>query len=233
MFDLRVAVPPRLRTQVAETLRTAIVMGELAPGARLVERVLCDRMGVSRSSLREAMRELENEGLLTNLPNRGLIVSVVDPKVAREIFDVREALEGLICRLFCQNASDDHLDRCRTVHAELMASYEAGVARDLIAAKNRFYDVLIEGADNSEAERMLRSIHMRASQLRVISLSDGERRKASQEEIQELIASLLNRQAKDAERLAKRHVRRAAQFALSMIRRIDDLSGASDCTKQS
>lgn len=226
MFDLRVTVPPRLRTQVADTLRNAIVMGELAPGERLIERVLCERIGVSRTSLREAMRELENEGLLTNLPNRGLIVSIVDPKTAQEIFDVREALEGLICRLFCERATDDHIDRCRAVQIELAAAYEAGVASELIAAKNRLYDVLIAGADNSEAERMLRSIHMRASQLRMMSLSNGDRRKASHEEITVLIDSLLNRRAKEAERLARKHVQRATQFALSMIRKIDGQSDA-------
>lgn len=224
MFDLRVAVPPRLRTQVAETLRNAIVMGELAPGERLIERVLCERMGVSRTSLREAMRELENEGLLTNLPNRGLIVSIVDPKIAQEIFDVREALEALICRLFCERATDEHIEWCRAVNIELMAAYQAGTARELIAAKNRLYDVLIAGADNAEAERMLRSIHMRASQLRMISLSKSDRRKASQEEIQMLIRSLLDRRGKDAERLARKHVQQAAKFAMSMIRRTDDLS---------
>lgn len=85
MYDLRVHAPPRLYTQVADTIRNAIVVGELAPGERLVERTLCERMGVSRTSLREAMRELENEGLVTNLPNRGLIVSVVDPKIAKDI----------------------------------------------------------------------------------------------------------------------------------------------------
>jgi len=222
VFDLRVAVPPRLRAQVAETLRNAIVLGELAPGERLIERVLCERMGVSRTSLREALRELENEGLLTNLPNRGLIVSVVDPKIAQEIFDVREALEALICRLFCERATDEQIEWCRTVNVELMAAYEAGAARELITAKNRLYDVLIAGADNGEAERMLRSIHMRASQLRMISLSDGDRRKASQEEIRLLIESLLDRRGKDAERLARKHVQQAAKFAMSMIRRADD-----------
>lgn len=224
MFDLRVAVPPRLRAQVAETLRNAIVLGELAPGERLIERVMCERMGVSRTSLREALRELENEGLLTNLPNRGLIVSVVDPKIAQEIFDVREALEALICRLFCERATDEHIEWCRMVNVELMAAYKAGAARELIAAKNRLYDVLIAGADNAEAERMLRSIHMRASQIRMISLSNGDRRKASQEEIRLLIESLLNRRGKDAEQLARKHVQQAAKFAMSMIRRAGDPS---------
>ncbi len=224
MYDLRVQMPPRLRTQVADTLRAAIVIGELTPGERLVERTLCERMGVSRTSLREAMRELENEGLLTNLPNRGIIVSVVDPKVAADIFDVREALEALVCRLFCENATEDHIERCKSVYGELMTAYRAGIPHEMIGAKNRFYDVLSAGADNSEAERMLRSIHMRASQLRMISLSDGERRKASQEELEALLDSLVNRRAKDAEKLAKIHVRQAAKFALKMIRQLENQS---------
>jgi DNA-binding GntR family transcriptional regulator len=219
-------MPPRLRTQVADTLRTAIMVGELMPGERLVERILCERMGVSRTSLREAMRELENEGLLTNLPNRGLIVSVVDPKVAADIFDVREALEALVCRLFCENATDTHIERCKNVYGELMAAYREGIPREMIAAKTRFYDVLIAGANNSEAERMLRSIHTRASQLRMISLSDGERRKASQEELAALLDSLVNRRAQDAERLAKRHVRQAARFALKMIEQLENQSAS-------
>lgn len=219
-------MPPRLRTQVADTLRTAIMVGELMPGERLVERILCERMGVSRTSLREAMRELENEGLLTNLPNRGLIVSVVDPKVAADIFDVREALEALVCRLFCENATDTHIERCKNVYGELMSAYREGIPREMIAAKTRFYDVLIAGANNSEAERMLRSIHMRASQLRMISLSDGERRKASQEELAALLDSLVNRRAQDAERLAKRHVRQAARFALKMIEQLENQSAS-------
>ena len=156
MYDLRVPARPRLYTQVADTLRNAIVVGELAPGERLVERTLCERMGVSRTSLREAMRELENEGLVTNLLNRGLIVSVVDPKVAKDIYDVRESLEALVCRLFCENATENDIARCRSVYDELMSAYRQGIASDMIAAKARFYDVLIAGANNAEAERMLR-----------------------------------------------------------------------------
>ena len=226
MHDLRVHVPPSLRTQVADTLRTAIVTGELAPGQRLVERTLCARMGVSRTSLREAMRELENEGLVTNLPNRGLIVSVIDPKTAADIFDVREALEALVCRLFCKNATEDHIRRCKSVYNDLIISYRQGSPREMIAAKTRFYDVLIEGANNAQAERMLRSIHMRVSQLRMISLSCSERRKSSQQELEALVDSLINRRAREAERLARNHVRQAARFALSKIKQLEDQSAS-------
>lgn len=226
MYDLRVPARPRLYTQVADTLRNAIVVGELAPGERLVERTLCERMGVSRTSLREAMRELENEGLVTNLLNRGLIVSVVDPKVAKDIYDVRESLEALVCRLFCENATENDIARCRSVYDELMSAYRQGIASDMIAAKARFYDVLIAGANNAEAERMLRSIHLRASQLRMISLSNSERRTASQEELSALLESLVNRRAEDAERLAKGHVRKAAQFALRMIEQLENESAS-------
>ena len=215
MSDLLVSAAPSLRKQVVDMLRNAVASGELEPGERRVERVLCERIGVSRTSLREALRELENEGLVTNLPNRGLIISPLDPKIARNIFDVRASLEALICRLFCECATDEQLELCRAAFDDLKAAYSEGVARNMIEAKTRFYDILMIGADNVEAERMLRSIHIRVSQLRILSLSEPKRRAASIIELEALIEALLNRDAAKAERLSKAHVNKAAVSALS------------------
>ncbi|MBX9451606.1 MAG: GntR family transcriptional regulator [Mesorhizobium sp.] len=210
-------IAPRLRTQVADTLRTAIIVGELRPGERLVERILCERIGVSRTSLREALRELENEGLVTNLPNRGLIVSLLDHKTVRDVFDVREMLEALISRRFCENANDAQIEEGKASYREVEIAYGEGIPRNMLSAKNRFYDVLMVGADNKDAERMLRSIHIRVSQVRTISLSDVGRRTRSLVELSDLMESLVRRDAQEAERLSRVHVRRAAEFALGQI----------------
>src|SRR5450756_362263 len=87
--SLRVATPPTLRHQIVERLKEAIELGQFAPGARLIDRELCERMGVSRTSIREALRELAASGLITTLPNKGAIVSVVTPEMARSIYAVR------------------------------------------------------------------------------------------------------------------------------------------------
>ncbi len=214
---LKVVAAPSLRKQVGDVLRTAIARGELAPGERLVERVLCDRIGVSRTSLREALRELENEGLVTSLPNRGLIISELTGKEAKAIFDVRASLEALICRLFCENASDALMQDFQSAFDEVMTAYTRKQPPAMIAAKSHFYDVLMEGADNEVADRMLRSIHIRVSQLRITSLSDTERRKASLEELSALVAAILERDAARAESLSRAHVDAAARAALSKL----------------
>lgn len=217
MNSLKITIAPSLRQQVADTIRSAIATGELRPGERLVERVLCERTGVSRTSLREALRELENEGLITNLPNRGLIITQLTKKAAKDVFDVRASLEALICRLFCENASDEQVALCTAVHDRLTAAYREGVPRSMIDAKTEFYDVLMAGAGNQEAERMLRSIHIRVSQLRLMSLSDADRRKASMLELDALVDSLIARDAPRAERLSRKHVDLAARSALSKL----------------
>lgn len=216
-LSLRVNAAPSLRKQVADTLRTAVALGELTPGARLVERVLCEKIGVSRTSLREALRELENEGLVTNLPNRGLIISTLDRKVAKNIFDVRASLEGLMSRLFCEHATEEQLEQFRAAFEAVKKAYAENVPRAAIVAKARFYDALMAGADNPEAERMLRSIHIRVSQLRVLSLSSVERRDASLQELTELVKALNARDGDAAERLSRAHVDMAAKAALSRI----------------
>jgi DNA-binding GntR family transcriptional regulator len=217
MESLRVNASPTLRKQVADTLRAAVAHGDLQPGERLVERVLCERIGVSRTSLREALRELENEGLVTNLPNRGLIISQLDAKIAKDVFDVRASLEGLISRLFCENATDAQIVACRAAFEDVKRAYAQDSSNSPIDAKTRFYDVLMAGANNPEAERMLRSIHIRVSQLRVLSLSSSARRQASLNELSALVEALCSRNSAQAEKLSRDHVDEAARAALSRL----------------
>lgn len=217
MESLRVTASPTLRKQVADTLRAAIANGELQPGERLIERVLCERIGVSRTSLREALRELENDGLVTNLPNRGLIISQLDAKIAKNVFDVRALLEGLISRLFCENATDAQIAACRMAFEDVKRAYGNDASSSPIEAKTRFYDVLMEGTDNPEAVRMLRSIHIRVSQLRVLSLSSSDRRKKSLKELSALVEAICARDCAMAETLSRNHVDEAAKAALSRL----------------
>src|ERR1700761_8226731 len=122
--SLRVATPPTLRHQIVERLKEAIELGQFAPGARLIDRELCERMGVSRTSIREALRELEAAGLITTLPNKGSIVSVVSPEMARSIYEVRAVLEGLAARLFARRASLQQIADLKQAVDDLASLYE-------------------------------------------------------------------------------------------------------------
>src|SRR6187551_473798 len=96
---------PQVRTQVAEILRQAIRDMRFQPGQRLIERELVELTGVSRTSVREALRELAAEGLVTAIPNRGTIVTSVSAEEARQLYEVRSSLEALAGRLFVEHAS--------------------------------------------------------------------------------------------------------------------------------
>ena len=95
-----------LRLQVLDGLRRAIIEGRLAPGARLTERELTEMMGVSRTVIREALRQLETEGLIANVPNKGPVVRALSLAEAKDLYTIRAVLEGLAARLFVQNAGD-------------------------------------------------------------------------------------------------------------------------------
>jgi len=167
--------------------------------------------------LTRPLRELENEGLVTSQSNRGIFVSRLDEKEARAIFDVRASLESLICRLFCENATEAQMAECRVCFKDLEKAYAQGRPDEVIKAKSYFYDVLMAGADNEIAERMLRSIHIRVSQLRTMSLSDSARRAASLVELRTLYDSLMARDAAATEQHSKTHIWAAAQAAMAKL----------------
>ena len=216
-MSMLVETLPRLREQVADRLRMAIATGRFPPGTRLIERELCEIMGVSRTSLREALRELQAEGLVTLQRNRGLSVSVITEETARSIYEVRAVLEGLAARLFARNATQRQIEELHRAVARLAEVYDSFSAEAFIAAKAHFYDVLLEGAGNAVAADMLRRIHTRVSQLRVVSLSHAERAQQSIRELREFLHALEKRDEELAWTLCVAHVEAAAKAALKTI----------------
>src|SRR6187551_3565992 len=137
---------PQVRTQVAEILRQAIRDMRFQPGQRLIERELVELTGVSRTSIREALRELAAEGLVTAIPNKGTIVTSVSAEEARQLYQVRSALEALAGRLFVEHATPAH----RRALSRALDKVDKLAARDqpILAAKDAFYEVLFEGGGN-------------------------------------------------------------------------------------
>ena len=114
-----------LHEAVAARLRDMIVEGALEPGARLNERELCERLGISRTPLREAYRVLATEGLISLLPNRGAQVVLMSPLDVRDTFDVMGALEGLSGELACRHVTDADIAALRVMHEEMVITRAA------------------------------------------------------------------------------------------------------------
>lgn len=207
-----------IRRLVAEKITDAIVQGRFPPGERLIERELCDLLGVSRTSVREALRELESEGLIENIPNKGPIVARISPTQARSIYEVRAVMEGLASRLFAERATPEQIDALAKA-VEGIAEVYADFSPDrFIEAKNQFYSTLLEGAANETLMQTLRSIHVRVSQLRLFSIQSPARVDASIEELRRLVAYIRKRDGAAAERESIGHVTNAAAAALAVMR---------------
>ena len=211
----RVAAP--LRTQVSDILRREIVEMRLHPGQRLVERELIERIGVSRTTIREALRELASEGLVTTIPQKGAIVAIPSPKEAAEVYEVRALLEGLAAREFVTNASETHVEALRRAMAEVARAGTRDDADGVLRAKNRFYDVLFDGADNPTIRSILGGLQARVAVLRATSLTAPGRPRQSVAEIQAIVDAIEGRDADAAAAAASFHVRQAAETAFHQI----------------
>ncbi len=212
----RVAAP--LRHSVTESIRYAIALGRYKAGDRLPERELCAMTGVSRTLVREALRQLESEGIIKVLPHRGPVVAEVTVEQAEGIYQVRIELEGLACQLFAERASSAQLDALVQAFEKLKASLQHEEPLSRLRAKNFFYDCLIAGAANEALGTSLRMLNARVMLLRATSLRAPGRSADSVAELAELIDALKQRDGKRARRAAATHVRNAAKTAIAILK---------------
>lgn len=209
----RVAAP--LRQQVHDLLRQAIVELRLEPGHRLIERELVEQMGVSRTTVREVLRELAAEGLVTTIPQKGAVVAVPTTEEAAELYEVRAALEALAARRFVVCATPAHVAALREAFAEIeRVTCDGGDIRAMLRAKDRFYEVLLEGAGNGAVGSILAGLQARVRALRASSLSRPGRPAASVEEIRAIVDAVEAGDAEAAAAAALRHVEGAARAGL-------------------
>ena len=213
------AVAAPVRQQVAEVLRSAITSGRFMPGQRLVEKDLCELTGVSRASVREALRQLETEGLIETRPNRGPLVSRLSPQDAASIYAVRGALEALAAQLFATQASDQQVAELEAAVRVLDKAYKARDVDGIVEAKRRFYDVLFEGSGNSMIASILNTMNARITMLRRVSLSSPKRAPASIREIRAVLTAIKRRDPQGAYDASLKHIQQAAKVALASLSR--------------
>jgi GntR family transcriptional regulator, trigonelline degradation regulator len=210
-------VPQPVRRQVEDALREAIVTGRFVPGDHLPDRLLCEAFGTSRSVVREAVRLLEAEGLIVVYPNRGPFVAPLSVEEAREIYEVRAALESLAGEGFARHASAAQRAALRAVYEELRNRGAAETRQTLLDMKRRFYDILSQGCGNAYAARMLDRLLCRNAQLRATSLSSPDRLPRTIAEIGDIIEAIENRNPAAAAAACRRHVEQAAAVALAIL----------------
>lgn len=198
--------------KVVVAVREAIASGALAPGRRLTERELMELTGVSRTSIREAVRRLQSLGLMETTPTRGVRVAVLGKAEVQHIFEVRDALEPAAAELFVYRATDEEVEEL----AAQVVPPDAELQRRLDAVW-RFDEILRTGCRNPLLQAILEPLHARIHALRRLSLTIPGRQDASTQEYLELVAAVRDRSPERAAEAAHRHVRAACQAALEAI----------------
>lgn len=210
-----------LRQEVRDELRDAIISGRLAPGARLIERELIDMLGVSRTVVREALRQIESEGLITGDAKKGMIVRELTLAEAKHLYAIRALLEGLAARLFVETADSAQVAKLAAALKETVAAYDRGDPKEILDTKNRFYVCLYDGAASDTLSSMLGILHARIWRWRALGLShprrSSKRSKESVRGLQQLLDAIKKRDADRAEMLMREETTRAAAEVMRLL----------------
>lgn len=216
--DLRIAhSPTTLRELAVERLRHAIITGRFTGGDRLVERTLCDQLGVSRSVVREAIRYLEAEGLVETLGRSGPVVATLDWTRARQIYDIRRLLEA-DAAADCAGIADAAVkDRLRAALAELEAAFTDAAPQKLYAATTAFYEVIFTSAGHDIAWEIVQRLNSRISRLRALTLATTDRRISGPAHMARICAAICANAPEAAADAVRAHLRDAAEIARQLL----------------
>lgn len=205
-----------LRELTLEKMHEAIFSGYFAPGERLVERKLCDLLGVSRSVIREVLRQLESEGLVETIA-QGPMVARIDAGRAAQIYDLRALLEGEAARVCAEKASDETLAELAALNQHIQQAFERSEFTLVMARTTAFYERMFLGSGLDVAWEMVQSLNARINRLRAMTISSAERKADTAREMAALVDALLRRDGAAAEQASRAHIQKAAQIAISRL----------------
>ncbi len=210
-YDVKKEVTDKysLRGRVFNKLREDILSGKYEEHEELKEVAIGEELGVSRTPVREAFRQLELEGLLQIVPNKGAYVTGITAKDVKDIYMIRSSLEGMCARLATENITAEQLEELE--ENVYLASYHAskGHMEQMAELDNRFHHILYEACDSKMLQKLLQDFHQYVMRVRRKTLSTKERGIASNEEHKLIMEAIKAKNADEAERLANMHMNNA------------------------
>lgn len=195
-----------LRDVVFNTLRQAILKGELAPGERLMEIQLAERLGVSRTPIREAIRKLELEGLVLMIPRKGAEVAKISEKGLRDVLEVRRSLEELAIELACQRMSDEEIEELQKAQDDFRSAVESGNVMRIAEADEAYHDVIFKGTGNDRLVQILNNLREQMYRYRLEYIKDEDKRQILLVEHDNILNALRQRHMEEAKEAMREHI---------------------------
>lgn len=211
-----------LRGRVFNKLRENILNGVYDEGEELKEIAIGKELGVSRTPVREAFRQLELEGLIQIVPNKGAYVTGITPKDVHDIYMIRSSLEGMAAKLAVKNITKEQLEEME--ENVYLASFHAskGHMEQMTELDSRFHHILYEACGSKMLENLLQDFHQYVIRIRKKTLSTKERGVASNEEHKAIMEAIKSKDEKKAEKLANTHIFNAYENIKKHIGEMED-----------
>ena len=207
-----------LRDVVFNTLRQAILTGELKPGERLMEIHLADRLGVSRTPIREAIRKLELEGLVTMIPRRGAEVAQISEKSMNDVLEVRRDLDALCAELACERISDEELQQLKKACDFFEEMVATGDIKKIAQADVALHDIIVEATGNRRLVSLVHNLSEQMYRYRFEYIKDTHQHQNLVKEHLVIYESLLKKDKETARVAATTHIDNQAKAIIAQIR---------------
>jgi DNA-binding GntR family transcriptional regulator len=192
-----------LREKILETIRDAILKGNMKPGERVSEPDLAERFGISRTPIREAFRQLESEGYLHVVPRKGAVVASLSERDIEEFYAIKIILEGFAARMAAEKLTARDLERLESINERLQKIASEGDVKNFFRVHNEFHEVFIKAAGNEKLHDMINQLVMKFKRLRLASLSQPGRMEISVEDHRNMIQAFKDHDGDRADSLVR------------------------------
>ena len=207
-----------LRDVVFNTLRQAILRGELKPGERLMEIQLANKLGVNRTPIREAIRKLELEGLVLMIPRKGAEVADITEKSLRDVLEVRKALEELAVQLTCDKITKEQIRELEQAAEQFKKTLKSNDITEIAEADVRFHDIIYLATDNQKLILLLNNLREQMYRYRIEYLKRADKYSQLLAEHEEIIRRIEKKQKKEAAEIVCKHIDNQVAAVMDLIR---------------
>ena len=207
-----------LRDVVFNTLRQAILTGDLKPGERLMEIHLANRLGVSRTPIREASRKLELEGLVIMIPRRGAEVAQITEKSMNDVLEVRRSMDALCIELACERISDEEVVALKKACDEFEQAVETGDIKVIAQADVALHDIIVRATRNMRLVQLINNLSEQMYRYRFEYIKDSSQHARLVEEHRMIYDSIVRKDKETASKVAKLHIDNQKKSIIDQLR---------------
>lgn len=204
-----------IRDIVYEQLRKTILAGKMKPGERIVEKEYADKLNISRTPVREALRKLEMEGFVEYIPRKGVIVKEFTLKDIIEIYEIRKSLECLAVKNVIKNIKEDYIDNLKDIVEQMDILEAQGDYEGVFNICNDFHQTILSASEMPRLMNMISTLQEYLERFRRVTMSKDSRRHSAIQEHKEILEAIIDRDVKRAEKLTSEHIEKSRKVFLA------------------